>query len=94
METGKMKQKSPQKHIDSEGVERYWAWTHRMPLAIEGRNRNRFPKWHAFKTKKQCVDYVEKVDSYSKINGEVGFGLPPKVVIENWNYESHFEPWE
>lgn len=89
-----MKTDYPVKHNDSEGNGRFWAWTHRMPLAIEGIRRDSSPKWHAFKNRRECRDFVDRVNAYAKTNGEVGFGRPPKVVVEEWNYESHFEPWE
>ena len=84
----------PTSHPDSEGCERYWVWTHRHPLAIEGRRRDKYPSWHAFKTAKEAISFYTRTDACAKLSDEVGYGKPPQIVIDNDDYSVHFEPWD
>jgi hypothetical protein len=86
--------KHPQCHPDSDGTVRWWIWTHRMPLAIEGRNRDKRRTWHAFSTQAQAEDYRSGTEAYAHLSGEVGVGLPPQDLVDGDDYVHHYEPWE
>ena len=89
MDTAKLKP-----HPGWDGIERYWVWVHRQPLAIEGRKRDKYPSWHAFKNRDEAKAFAERTDAYAKLSDEVGYGTPPQTVILDSNYAEHFEPWE
>lgn len=87
-------QNGPMMHPDQEGTLRYWVWTHRCPLAIEGRRRSKHRDWHAFATRSVAEEWAQRIDAYAKLGNEVGYGNPPPDVVADGEYESHYEPWE
>lgn len=68
----------------------YWVWTHVYSKAVTGRSRQK-KEWHAFNSREYAKKWAEEINSLARYQDEVGTGIPPKDVIDNYDYVDHLD---